>query len=115
MFFKEAIQQNLLELLRNLQQEDLLKDFYLAGETSLAIQIGHRKSIDLDLLTMNDFDTNELLEFLEENYKFQLTYSSKNTLKGFINNIKVDFITHKYKFVKNPLFINSQIQAKFIN
>lgn len=32
------------------------KDFYLAGGTALALQIGHRDSIDFGFLKKNDFD-----------------------------------------------------------
>ena len=67
------------------------------------MQIGHRKSIDLDLFTQNDFDVNEMLEFLEEQFKFKMDYSAKNILKGSIENIKIDLITHKYPFIKKPV------------
>jgi hypothetical protein len=106
MFHKEAIETNTLELLKGLQAQGILKDFYLAGGTSLAIQIGHRKSMDLDLFTQKDFDTNSLLEHLEETYNFRLNFSSHNTLKGFIGDVNVDFISHKYPLVKSLIAEN---------
>ena len=63
MLHKEAIEPSTLELLAQLQAVDILKDFHLAGGTSLAIQMGHRLSIDLNLFTQNDFDVNALLEY----------------------------------------------------
>jgi len=99
MLYKNTIEPSTLELLRNLQKDILLQKFHLAGGTSLALQIGHRKSIDLDLFTNEDFDTNYILEYLEQNYNFKLDYISINTLKGSIQEIKVDFISHKYKLV----------------
>jgi len=39
MLFKNTIEPNTLELLKKLQQTDELKNFYLAGGTSLALQI----------------------------------------------------------------------------
>lgn len=101
MFYKEAIEEAALELLKELQAKDVLKDFNLAGGTSLALQIGHRYSIDLDLFTQNDFDVNSMLEFLEATFGFSLNFSSKNTLKGSIGNVNIDFITHKYPLVKS--------------
>ena len=101
MFSKEAIGSRTLELLKELQFASVLKDFHLAGGTSLAMQIGHRLSIDLDLFTQNDFDSNLLLEYLEESFEFKLNFSSKNTLKGSIGNVNIDLITHKYPLVKN--------------
>jgi len=100
MLFKNTIEPNTLELLKNLQQIDALKNFCLAGGTSLALQIGHRLSIDLDLFSQTDFDTDNLLEFLEQNYNFKSDYIAKNTLKGSIKDVKIDFITHKYPLVK---------------
>jgi len=44
MLHKEAVAEDTLELLKKLQQDDLLKDFWLAGGTALALQIGHRTS-----------------------------------------------------------------------
>ncbi|PJA06220.1 MAG: hypothetical protein COX70_09955 [Flavobacteriales bacterium CG_4_10_14_0_2_um_filter_32_8] len=101
MFYQDTIEPSTLELLKKLQSENLIKDFQLAGGTALALQIGHRKSIDLDLFIQKDFDTNTLLEFLEEKYQFAMNYSSLNTLKGCIDNVQLDFITHKYPLVNN--------------
>jgi hypothetical protein len=112
MLCKGAIETSTLELLLKLQEATLLNDFFLAGGTSLAMQIEHRKSIDLDLFTTNDFDSNKLLEFLEENFGFRLDYSEKNTLQGSINNVKIDFISHKYPLVKTPVNL---LKAKILS
>ena len=45
-----------LGLLKRLMQIPELSDFFLVGGTALALQLGHRISIDLDLFTKNDFD-----------------------------------------------------------
>jgi len=105
MLHKEAIEHDILELLRTLQQESILKDFWLVGGTALALQLGHRKSDDLDLFTQHDFDTQQLLEYLETHYHFSLRYSSANTLKGIISGINLDFIAHKYPLSGKPVII----------
>ena len=105
MLHKETIEPNSLELLKKLQSCNNLKDFHLAGGTSLALQIGHRISIDLDLFTQNDFDTNEILEFLEVSFDFKLVFSSKNTLKGSIEDVNIDIISHKYSLINKPIEI----------
>jgi hypothetical protein len=102
MLRKETVSEPTLELLKTLLQDDLFKDFFLVGGTALALQIGHRLSIDIDLFTMNSFDEENLLSSIEDKYKFQLDYQRKNTLKGEIAGVKVDFITHNYPLV-NPL------------
>jgi len=100
MLYKNTIQASALELLKKLQSSRALKSFHLAGGTSLALQIGHRKSVVLDLFTPNDFDANALLEYLEQNFGFRLDYSDINTLKGSIENVKIDLISHKYPLVE---------------
>jgi len=81
-------------------EDELLKNFFLVGGTALALQIGHRISIDLDLFTQTSFDGNEMLSNLEERYQFQMDFQAKNTLKGSTRGIKVDLITHSYSLVK---------------
>jgi len=86
-------------LIRKLQSDPKLTSFYLVGETALALQIGHRISIDIDLFTRNSFDQQEYLEHLEENYDFELQFMHQNTLKGFIKGVFIDLLRHDYPFV----------------
>lgn len=74
--------------------------FYLVGGTALSLIIGHRKSIDLDLFTINSFDTQEVIDHLRLNYKFELDYVSKNTVKGEVEGVQLDFITHQYPLIE---------------
>jgi len=99
MLQKETVTAATLELLTALMLDKKLDDFFLVGGTALSLQIGHRISIDIDLFSQIDFDQNALLEYLEGEYKFQSDFIEKNTLKGQVNNIKVDFISHAYPLV----------------
>lgn len=98
-----------LELLKNLQNDPYLDHFCLVGGTALALQIGHRLSIDLDLFTRNPIDTQDLTNHLTKNYDFFADFVAPNTLKGFINGIKTDFITHDY-LVINPLVTHDTLR-----
>lgn len=88
-------------------------DFYLAGGTGLALQIGHRDSIDFDFFTNNSFDPNKLIERLIVifgNKSFTATQIEKNTLSTLLNSeIKISFMTYDY-----PL-LNSLISTEFLN
>ena len=103
MLYKETVEPATLELIKKLQTDSVLADFYLVGGTALALQIGHRTSVDIDLFTRSNIDVESLIEHLESNYKFSLQYSHKNTLKGIINGIFVDLLKHDYKYVTKPL------------
>ncbi len=45
----QAVDAATLELLKKLQAIDAFGDLRLVGGTSLALQYGHRKSVDIDL------------------------------------------------------------------
>lgn len=100
MLHKETISTSALELLIDLMHDNNLKDFFLVGGTALSLTIGHRTSIDLDLFSINPFNENKLLEYLEKSKSLQLDFLDKNTIKGQIGDVKVDFITHSYSIIK---------------
>lgn len=52
MLRKETVSESALELLKTLMEDELLENFFLVGGTALALQIGHRISIDFDLFTL---------------------------------------------------------------
>jgi len=100
MLQKETVTASTLELLKSLMQDLQLNDFFLVGGTALSLQIGHRISIDIDLFSQNMFDENKLLAYLEKQRNLRLDFLEKNTIKGQINEIKIDLITHSYPLVK---------------
>jgi len=62
MSYKEAIDRSTPELLINLQQKEYLNRFYLAGGTALALRMGHRRSVDIDLFSDFGFDAENGVE-----------------------------------------------------
>lgn len=88
-----------LDILKKLMMDQALNHFVLVGGTELALQIGHRISIDLDLVSTDDFDQESLNEYLQDKYEFTSDFIDRNTLKGFIDGISLDFIAHKYACV----------------
>ena len=95
----KAIETPTLDLIRNLQAKTYLQGFYLVEGTALALHFGHRKSIDIDLFSNFDSNAAELLEKIHQDFSFQLFFTASNTLKGYIGNINVDFLAHRYKLV----------------
>ena len=111
MLHKETVETNTLELLRKLMQDNALSEFLLAGGTNLALRLGHRKSIDLDLFSYKNFDSIALAEHLSNNYNFEKTdVREENTVLGFIDDIKVDFIAHIYPPLDEPFVIDNTIR-----
>jgi len=74
----------------------MLEQFYLVGGTALALQLGHRVSVDLDLFTTEPFDKNELTEIFLARFDFSLESESATMLVTYINDVKVDFVKMGY-------------------
>lgn len=102
MLYKQAVNPKLLELLNNLMQIDVFKDFNLVGGTSLALQIGHRISVDVDLFGVCEINDIEFSEKLSRLGTVQLIKKSKNIVIYNINGIKVDFVNYNYKLLEQP-------------
>jgi hypothetical protein len=105
MLFRKTVDQSTLELLIKLQQRDYLKGFHLVGGTSLALRMGYRKSIDIDLFSNFEFDTGLILENLSFDFGFKLFFSAKNTIRGSIDQVQVDILAHRYPLVHEPVCV----------
>ena len=96
----------LLELLKQLMQDDFFNGFDLVGGTSLALQIGHRNSIDIDMFGNREIDTDLFEEKLKSFGKVEITQSTKNILISSINEIKVDFVNYKHPLLQETKIID---------
>lgn len=107
MLYKQNVNAKLLELLESLMRSETFKGFNLVGGTALALQIGHRISIDIDLF--GDSEINEL-EFTAELSQLGNPIAlkrSKNIIIYTINDIKVDFVNYRYPLLKKVKTIDS--------
>ena len=105
----QTVEPNTLELLRSLMQKEYLNSFVLVGGTALALQLGNRKSIDLDLFSNTDFSSNELLISLLDDYQIVVNNQLSQTLISTINEVEVDFIKFHYPFIR-PIVIIENIR-----
>jgi len=91
-----------LDLIKRLIADQQLQDFNLVGGTALSLKMGHRKSIDIDLFSLNDFNAQELAGHLADKYMVENIRVLKNGIFCFIENVKVDLIAHQYPLA-NPV------------
>lgn len=84
------------ENLQELQQNDLLQKFYLAGGTALALHFGHRRSRDLDFFSSGEFDEDLLLSELQKNQDFKVIARDRQTLHVHLRGIKLSFLGYPY-------------------
>ena len=86
-----------LGLLKRLMLQPYLDSFFLVGGTALALQLGHRFSIDLDLFTNDaEFDQDELLFNLKKDFQVSVQHASASIFQTNINGVKVDFGRVRY-------------------
>jgi predicted nucleotidyltransferase component of viral defense system len=86
-----------------------LEDFRLVGGTSLALQYGHRNSIDIDLFADKSFDEIDLARVLSQFDKVQNLLSTKYIKTYLINDIKVDIVNYSYPWI-GKLLIEDHIR-----
>ncbi len=103
MLHKETVDHELLKLTCELLKQPALEKFVLVGGTALSLQIGHRRSIDIDLFSSTPFNVEEMVSFLQNEFDFSNQNQFKNSLLGSIRNIKVDIISHQYAWLKPAL------------
>lgn len=99
----QTVVPELLELLNKLMSEKLFSEFNLVGGTSLALQLGHRNSVDIDLFGNQTINQILFKEKLTEYGAVQISQSSENILITKIDNIKVDFVNYKYSLLNDYL------------
>ncbi len=63
-----------LELLKTLMNQPLFNEMRLVGGTSLALQYGHRRSLDLDFFGKTTEDIEELTEMMN--------HCAENVIRG---------------------------------
>jgi len=87
-----------------LRDARLLDSFYLAGGTGLALQFGHRLSLDLDFFAKEQFDEEMLLQRIQTLDGFALVAKGPHTLHATIQETKVSFLGYVYPvlFPTNP-------------
>ena len=107
MLHYETVDEGTLGLLKQLQSLDILSEMRLVGGTSLALQIGHRKSIDIDLFGILNVEFDILIDELKTLGEVVLLKNSKNIHSLLINDIKVDIVNYNYKWLKNKMTIDN--------
>ena len=75
----------------------LLPNWYLAGGTALALQVGHRSSEDLDFFTQRkDFDIASREGALMRQGDWATTQTQAGTLYGILRGAKISFIAYPF-------------------
>jgi len=96
-----------LELLQKIQADSKFKDFILVGGTSLALQIGHRISIDLDFFRYSNEELDDVFDWINAYGDVKIINRTPRIINSLINEIKVDFVSYRYPFIDSTVEIEN--------
>jgi hypothetical protein len=105
-FYLSVLSRKQINLLKKLK---FLKKygFYLAGGTALALQIGHRTSIDFDFYTQKKFDPDKLYANLKNKFKkISLLQKAEGTLFVKVEKTVISFFEYPYPLIFPPIEFN---------
>ena len=95
--YPESINKKAALVLGKIEKSNIPADFYLAGGTALALQLGHRQSIDLDWFSRLEFSNQQLKERLSAIGGLTLVNEEPGTLNGLLDDVRVSFLRYGYK------------------
>jgi hypothetical protein len=96
----QSVEPHTLELLKAIMEEPLFQGMRLVGGTALALQYGHRKSIDLDFFGNCSADKAQYREALTRIGKLVVIKESERIKIYQIDGIKVDFVEYQYRWLR---------------
>ena len=102
---QEAITSRAGELLSALAKFSGIKDFYLVGGTALALQIGHRISVDLDWFAQKPLPKNLLssLKKLFPGRKILVDVLKTEELTVRIDGVQITFLHYPFPWADKPV------------
>lgn len=105
----EAINEPTRRVFESLAKQ-LSATWYLAGGTALAIQLGHRISVDLDWFSAEDFSHRTIKAVLARLGQFELTGEDEGTVHGTLGGVRVSFLLYGYPLIyPSPTFMEATI------
>ena len=104
MLHVETVSPDTLALLKRIQALDILAGTRLVGGTALALQLGHRSSIDLDFF--GSWGESNLQPELESCGTVVRTGGTQRMQFYEVNAVKVDFVTYPYAWLKEVSMID---------
>ena len=96
-------QKELLPLMRQFKRE-----YYLVGGTAIALQIGHRRSIDFDMFKLSNLNACKTLEKLSKaKIPYLVTRRVSEQINLVIHTVKITFFQYPYAIEANVNFENT--------
>jgi len=104
MLRQKNVVSEMIDMIKETQNESMFKEYILAGGTALTLQIGHRTSTDIDLFTIEKMNSPELVKYFKKKYEnCNPVIANDEFIRLFANDIKVELVCSKEKYIKEPV------------
>lgn len=114
----KVVTQEMRGLIAFLDRQEWIKRFYLAGGTALALQLGHRRSVDLDFFS----ETDELNVGSREEVIFKLQLTGIQVIENvggnllmLANGVRLGFFSYGYPMIQETLSLENLRLASMID
>jgi Nucleotidyl transferase AbiEii toxin, Type IV TA system len=98
-----VLPQEAWKLVHQLSGAALLEPWTLAGGTGLALQLGHRISIDLDFFIEDPFDAAALRRSLADLGSLEIQHQDEDTLHVRLSGIRLSYLRSEAPFLHPPI------------
>ena len=100
----QTILPDTLELLKKLAVQPELQGMRLVGGTSLALQYGHRQSVDLDFFGRPAVSQDDILSMIGRIGTYKLRNRTNNILQLIVKGVMVDIVDYsRYPWIDEPV------------
>lgn len=107
----QTIVPHTLELLKQLMHLPLFSQTRLVGGTALALQYGHRSSVDLDLFGTVQDNRTAIREALSSIGSLVVLSEEKNIKCYVLDGVKLDLVNYPYSWIDEPIIREGVILA----
>ena len=100
----EAVEPGAFSILKQLMEIKGFEDFSLVGGTALSLLYGHRKSDDLDLFSIKEFENTTIVDILKKKFQDKFIMEEKAPRFGvfcFIHDVKIDIVRHPHSLIRS--------------
>lgn len=97
--------------MKGLMAEQLFSSLRLVGGTALALQYGHRSSVDLDFFGTFDADDEDVKNVLRKHGDLLVIKESKNIKLYQLDGVKIDIVNYSYPWLDAPIVVDGIVLA----
>src|SRR3990167_5503102 len=100
--FPGTLSHHAQDTLALLGKSGILNTAYMAGGSALALQFGHRVSLDFDFFLEGEFISSQVHSSLSSVGKYTASNETPKTMVGVLNKVKFSLFHYPYPLIVQP-------------